>query len=106
MGFYRLLSGLYYAGMALILAGIVMHIIEMPAAVWVFAIGLIPVLGIRTYNFIIASSHRKRINGILMLSAVFLAAAIWAIYFKKDYWIIFIALSAILDGYVSFRKIV
>lgn len=106
MGFYRFLSGLYYTGMALILAGIVMHIIEMPAATCVFTIGLIPVLGIRIYNFIIASPQRKRPNGILMISAVFLAAAIWAIYFKKDYWIVFIAISAVLDGYISFRKIV
>ncbi|WP_291856883.1 hypothetical protein [Marinilabilia sp.] len=106
MGFYRLLSGLYYAGMVLILAGIVMNITEMPSAVWVFAVGLIPVLGVRIFNYVIAPAHRKRINGILMLSAVFLTIAIAFIFYKKDYWILFIAISAVLDGYVSFRKIV
>ncbi len=83
-----------------------MNIAEMQAASWVFAIGLIPVLGIRIYNFIIATPHRKRTNGILMLSAIFLTISVIAIYYHKDYWIIFIAISAILDGYVSFRKIV
>lgn len=104
MGFYRFLSGLYYAGLILILAGIIMHMNTMSGAPWVFAIGLIPVLGVRIYNFIIASTHRKRINGILMLSAVFLTAAVIAIYFNRSYWIVFIAVSAVLDGYVSFRK--
>jgi general stress protein CsbA len=106
MGFYRFLSGLYYAGMVLILAGVIMNILELPSASWVFAIGLIPVLGIRIFNFIIAPPLRKRTNGVLMLSAIFLAAAVAAIYYQKDYWIIFIAVSAVLDGYVSFRKIV
>lgn len=106
MGFYRFLSGLYYAGMVLILAGVIMNIAEMKSASWVFAIGLIPVLGIRIYNFMIAPPHRKRTNGILMLSAIFLAVSVTAIYYQKDYWILFIALSAVLDGYVSFRKIV
>lgn len=104
MGLYRFLSGLYYAGLILILAGIIMHLSNRPEAPWVFAIGLIPVLGIRIYNFIIAPLHRKRINGILMTSAVFLTAAVVAIYFNRSYWIIFIAISAVLDGYVSFRK--
>jgi hypothetical protein len=106
MGFYRFLSGFYYAGMVLVLAGIVMNIVEMPSAVWVFAAGMIPVLGIRIFNFVVAPAHRKRINGILMLSAVFLTVAIAFIYYQKDYWILFIAISAVLDGYVSFRKIV
>ncbi len=105
MGFYRFLSGLYYAGMVLILSGVIMNIMEMPVAFWIFILGLIPVLGIRIYNFIIAPPHRKRTNGILMLSAIFLAVAVAAIYFRKDYWILFIAISAVLDGYVSFRKI-
>ncbi|PWD99944.1 hypothetical protein [Marinilabilia rubra] len=104
MGFLRFLSGLYYAGLILILAGIIMHISGMDNAPWLFAAGLIPVLGVRIYNFIIAPSHRKRINGILMLSAVFLAATLAAIYYEKSYWIVFIAISAVLDGYTSFRK--
>lgn len=105
MSFYRFLSGLYYAGMILILAGVVMNIAEMNTAPLIFAMGLIPVLGIRIYNFIVAPVHRKRTNGILMISAVFLAMAVAAIYYQKGFWIVFIAVSAMLDGYVSFRKL-
>ncbi|WP_462317431.1 hypothetical protein [Marinilabilia sp.] len=104
MGILRFLSGLYYAGLILILAGIIMHISGIDSAPWLFAAGLIPVLGVRIYNFLIAPSHRKRINGVLMLSAVFLAATLAVIYYGKSYWVVFIAISAVLDGYTSFRK--
>jgi general stress protein CsbA len=104
MNILRFLSGLYYAGMVLVLSGIIMHLADISGAQWVFATGLIPVLGIRLYNFIISAPHRKRLNGILMTSAVFLAAAVFAIYHDRSYWIIFVAVSAVLDGYVSFRK--
>jgi hypothetical protein len=104
MNILRFLSGLYYAGMVLVISGIIMHLADITGALWVFAIGLIPVLGIRIYNFIIAAPHRKRLNGILMTSAVFLAAAVFAIYYDRSYWIIFVAISAVLDGYTSFRK--
>lgn len=104
MGIYRFLSGLYHAGLILILAGIIMHLADMPLAPWVFSTGIGPVLGIRIYNFYVAPSHRKRPNAILMVSSVFLVAAVLAIYFHRSYWILFIAISAVLDGYVSFRK--
>ena len=104
MGFYRFLSGLYYAGMTLIFAGIIMHISHISGAPWVLITGIIPVLGIRIFNYIIAPADRKRINGVLMVSAVFLTIAIISIYLNRSYWVIFIAISAVLDGYVSFRK--
>ncbi len=104
MGFYRFLSGLYYAGMTLILAGIILHLSNISGAEWMLFAGIIPVLGIRIFNFIIAPDARKRINGVLMVSAVFLTIAIFSIYMGRSYWIIFIAISAVLDGYVSFRK--
>jgi hypothetical protein len=104
MGIYRFLSGLYYAGLILILAGIIMHLSDMQPAPLLFAVGLIPVLGIRIYNFVIAPSHRRRINGILMISALFLGGALAAIWFRRSYWVIFIAISAVIDGYTTFRK--
>ena len=104
MDIYRFLSGLYHVGLILILAGVIMNIAGMPAAPWVIAVGVGPVLGIRIYNFAISPPHRKRPNAILMASSLFLVAAVFAIYFKQTYWIVFIAIAAVLDGYVSFRK--
>ncbi|SFF09870.1 hypothetical protein [Thermophagus xiamenensis] len=105
MNKYRLLSILYYAGMLLIFCGIVMQMTNLPAALGVYAAGLIPFTGIRIYNFSVSISPRKRINAILLVSALSLIAAGVAIYFHRSYWIIFIAITAILDGYASFRKI-
>jgi len=105
MNHLRIFSGLYYAGMLLIFSGIVMHITSTPGALWVYGAGLIPFAGIRIYNFVITIYPRKRINAILMVSALSLLIAGVAIYFHRSYWILFVAISAILDGYASFRKI-
>lgn len=104
MNILRFLSGLYHAGLVLILAGVIMHITGISAASWVIAVGVAPVLGVRIYNFIIAPSHRKRPNAILMVSSFFLVAAVLAIYLDRSYWVVFVAIAAVLDGYVSFRK--
>ncbi|MGM0376024.1 MAG: hypothetical protein ACQEQ0_04575 [Bacteroidota bacterium] len=104
MNFLRFFSGLYHAGLILILAGVIMHVTETSAAPWVIAVGVVPVLGVRIYNFAIAPSHRKRPNAILMVSSFFLVAAVVAIYLDRSYWIVFVAIAAVLDGYVSFRK--
>lgn len=104
MNFLRFFSGLYHAGLILILAGVIMHVTETSAAPWVIAVGVVPVLGVRIYNFVIAPTHRKRPNAILMVSSFFLVAAVVAIYLDRSYWIVFVAIAAVLDGYVSFRK--
>ncbi|MFW5890358.1 MAG: hypothetical protein ACOCTO_03070 [Marinilabiliaceae bacterium] len=104
MNFLRFFSGLYHAGLVLILAGVIMHVTETAAAPWVMAVGIVPVLGVRIYNFAIAPSQRKRPYAILMLSSFFLVAAVLAIYLDRSYWILFVAIAAVLDGYVSFRK--
>lgn len=104
MNFLRFFSGLYHAGLVLILAGVIMHVTETAAAPWVMAVGIVPVLGVRIYNFVIAPSQRKRPNAILMVSSFFLVAAVLAIYLDRSYWILFVAIAAVFDGYVSFRK--
>ncbi len=104
MSYFRFFSGLYHVGLILILAGVIMHVAEISAAPWVIAVGIVPVLGVRIYNFAISPSHRKRPNAILMVSSFFLVAAVLAIYLGRSYWIVFVAIAAVLDGYVSFRK--
>jgi general stress protein CsbA len=104
MNYIRFFSGLYYAGLIIFLSGIIMHLTDSESAVWLLSIGLIPILGVRIYNFLIAPPQRKRINAILMTSAVFLVVATISISYGREYWIVFIAVSAVLYGYVSFRK--
>ncbi len=100
----KLPEKLYYFGMIILLAGIVLTITEINYSLIVYSLGLIPVFGIRVYNLIVSKRANRRKNLILFFSAVFLIIAGLAIFYNKSWWIIFIALSAILDFYISFRR--
>lgn len=100
----RVLTASYYIGMIILLAGILLALTEKPYAVYLYGIGLLPVLGIRVFNFIVAKPENKRKNLIMVVSGIMLAIAGVAIYMGKSWWIVFIAISAILDFYISFRK--
>ncbi len=101
---YKALSAAYYIGMILILAGILFQLNDVPYAFILLAVGLIPFLGVRLFNFINAKPENKRLNGIMVVSALFLTAAVVAIFYNRSYWIIGVLLTATLDLYVSFRK--
>jgi len=99
----KTLTTIHNFAMLLILGGIILHITEKNFAVPVLITGIIPVLAIRTYNWIITVPENRRRNFVYVFSGLALAAAAAAIYFNRSYWIIFVALSAVLDFYYSFR---
>ncbi|TAJ09410.1 hypothetical protein DMA11_20090 [Marinilabiliaceae bacterium JC017] len=105
MNVYKFLSGLYYAGMAILLVGIVMYLAELESAFYVFAAGTIPIIGIRAYNLIVGKPENRRIFMILFVSSLFMGAAAAAIFMHKSYWIIGILIAAMLDFYASFRRL-
>lgn len=90
--------------MVILFTGIILALIEKPYAIFIFTLGLLPIFGVRVYNFVISKPANKRRHFILILSAAFLATAGAGIYLNKSWWIIFIALSGILDFYISFRR--
>ena len=102
---YKALSILYYLGMILLLVGIVLLLTDKTSGLTIFAIGATPIVGIRLFNRIVAKPERQRINTILFVSSLFLVAAGVAKFYGKEYWIVFILITAVLDFYVSFRKI-
>ena len=104
MDLNRILSISYYAGMALLFAGIVLQLNHHEFALHLFVAGLIPIIGIRIYNRMIGHPDNRRKNSILVFSALALLAAAVAIYLNKSYWIVLIAVSAVLDLYISFRR--
>jgi len=101
---YKALSAAYYIGMILILVGILFQLNDVPYAFILLLVGLTPFLGVRLFNFINARPENKRLNGIMVVSALFLTTAIVAIYYSRSYWVIGVLLTATLDLYVSFRK--
>lgn len=100
----KILSIIYYLGMVTLLAGIIMHLSELKHAFWIYVIGLIPVLAIRGFNLVVGRPENFRKNVILVVSALALAAAGGAMLYDRTYWIVFVAISAVLDMYISFRK--
>lgn len=100
----KMLERLYIAGMLVLFAGIILAIAEKPYAIYIYGLGLTPVLGIRIFNFLVSNPQNKRKNLILVVSALFLLVAGIAFFINKSWWIVFIALSATLDFYISFRR--
>lgn len=100
----KILSISYYAGMVLLFAGIVMHLSLHPLALWVYAAGLLPIVGIRIYNRLVGKPENRRKHTILVVSGLALVAAGVAMYLSKSFWVAFIAVSAVLDFYISFRR--
>jgi len=104
MNIYKLLSAVYYIGMALIFLGILMHVSSISNTVYVFSAGALFIIGIRAYNQIAGKPENRRVHTILLYSSLFLAPAAWAMYTGRTYWIVFIILTAVLDSYASFRR--
>ena len=102
---YKALSIIYHIGIALLFVGIILLLTDTNGALIVYFIGVIPIAGIRLFNRIVAKPERQRINTILFVSSLFLVAAGVAKFYGKEYWIVFILITAVLDFYVSFRKI-
>jgi len=100
----KILNIIYSLAMALLLVGIIMHIVQQNHSFWIYLVGLIPVVGIRAFNLVIGKSENFRKNLILVISAFSLLAAGAAIFYDKSFWVIFITISAVLDLYISFRK--
>ncbi len=105
MNIYKLLSVIYYVGMALVFLGILMHMSELSYGAWCFAGGAVVMVGIRLYNRLIGKPENQRVYSILLYSAILLLPAAWAMYTHRRYWIIFIILTAVLDTYASYRRI-
>ncbi|MBK3517656.1 hypothetical protein [Carboxylicivirga marina] len=105
MKIYKLLSIVYYIGMALVFIGVLMHISDLVSGAWVFGAGSLIMIGIRGYNRMIGRIENRRVFTILLYSSLMLLPATWAMLSYRKYWIIFIALTALLDTYASFRRI-
>jgi len=102
---HKILSISYYVGMILLFIGIVMLLTDIKGGLILYSIGMLPIVGVRIFNRTVCKPERRRINTILLISSLFLVAAGAAKFYQKEYWIVFVLITAVLDFYVSFRKI-
>ena len=101
----KLFSILYYTGMALVLAGTIAALSKAHWGGYLMAAGVVPIVGIRLYNRIVAVPERQRINGILLMSSLVLTCGVVAFFMKQHYWVVCMFTTAVLDGYASFRRL-
>ncbi|WP_088653329.1 hypothetical protein [Geofilum rhodophaeum] len=99
----RTLTIANYTGMLLIVAGLLLHLNESSLGFWLLTAGLVPVLGLRSYNLVVAKEDQRRQHLLLLISALALVATAAAIWYNRSYWVLFIAIAAVLDLYLSFR---
>ncbi len=100
----NLLNILYYLGMLAVLAGIILALQNHVSAIWIYSLGCIPILGIRVFNLIVGRPENRRKHFIMVVSALALITAAYLMMINRNYWIIFIAVAAVLDLYISFRR--
>ncbi|MFT3737706.1 MAG: hypothetical protein QM786_03010 [Breznakibacter sp.] len=105
MNYSKLLNGLYYTGMVLVLLGTVASLVQIPWGGYLMAIGVAPIVGTRAYNRATAMQEHQRINSILLMSSLVLVCGVIAFFMKQPYWIVCMFTAAVLDGYSSFRHI-
>jgi len=101
-----LLSRLQYLGMVVILVGLILKVNDIPQAIYIYSVGVIPVLVLRIYIVVTGTdenyeNHRK--NVILAISSIFLASAAVVMYLDLAWWIVPITIAAAIDLYMSFR---
>lgn len=104
MSTYKILETSYYIGMVLLITGIIIVLAEKTFGPYIYCIGLIPLIVIRSYNYITGNPENKRKLFILLISTLFLTIAGIAIFLNRSWWILLIAISATIDLYISFRK--
>nr|WP_321453389.1 hypothetical protein [uncultured Carboxylicivirga sp.] len=101
----KILSILYYIGMALVFFGVLMAVTKVEYSYLVLLIGSLPIIGVRIYNRIVGREENHRIFSILIYSSLFLLPASWALFTNRTYWVVFIIMMVALDFYASFRRI-
>ncbi len=93
-----------YVSMALVIVGIVLHVLGLAGGVYVLAVGGFAMFCVRTYSRAICTDKAKmRLCTILIFSSLMVVAAAWVIYTGRRYWVIPLLVCSVLELYVSFR---
>jgi hypothetical protein len=94
---------LHFLGMAVLFIGLILKLNDVPLSLFVYGAGVLPVLGLRIYWLFKSDANNHRKNMILVVSAIFLSTAAVAMYLELSWWIVPVAIAAVIDLYISFR---
>ena len=99
----KTLERIQYFGMVVLLTGLILKVNNFPQALYIYGVGVIPVLILRIYNVACGSVENQRKNVILLISSIFLTSAAVVMYLDLSWWIVPITIAAAIDLYMSFR---
>ena len=105
MNYLKIFSVVYYIGMGMYFLGVLTQLSGSNIGAYLMLFGALPIFGVRLYNRWVAAEGRERINTILLISSIFLLASAITIFFDRNYWILFVLIAAVIDGYSSFRRL-
>lgn len=102
---YKKLNIIYNTGMLLVLAGVISCLAKLMPGGYILALGSLILLSVRVHNRWNAVREKERIYSIMLLSSVILTGSAIAWFMAMNFWILLVFIAAILDVYVSFRKV-
>lgn len=102
----KVLNIVYVTGMVITLLATAIGVILYPDNTWakyLLIIGVLPIVVVRGITLFNEKKPASRLPLIMLVSSLFLIGAIVALFTYRNYWVLLIFISAILDLYASFR---
>lgn len=98
------LNLIYIIGMVITLISCTLAILHFDFAKYMLVVGVIPMVIVRGINHFKNESGRfSRIPLILFVSSLVLIGAVVALFMERNYWILLIFVSSVIDLYATFR---
>lgn len=98
------LNLVYVIGMVITLISCTLAILHVEMAKYLLIVGVLPMVVVRGINHFREESGRfSRIPLILFVSSLFLIAAVVALFMNRNFWILLVFISAVIDLYATFR---
>lgn len=102
----KILNITYVIGMAITLVATAIGVVNYPdntVAKYLLILGVLPIVVVRGIALFHEKKPASRLPFIMLVSSLFLIGAIVALFTYRNYWVLLIFISAILDLYASFR---
>ncbi len=102
----QILNTAYLGGMVITLIATAIGVLTFPeanVAKYLLILGVLPIVAVRGINQFNSSETNSRIPLILFVSSLMLIGAVIALFLQRNYWVLLVFISAMIDLYASFR---
>lgn len=99
----KMLNITYITGMAITVLATALGVLQFDFAKYILILGVLPIVTARGINQYNSTEAFSRIPLILFVSSLVLIAAVVALFLQRNYWVLLIFVSAVIDLYATFR---